>query len=195
VHGEVADRGFRLDVDVVDVVVDLERGLGRVGHLPDDHRRDLDRVAVLVVDLHAARLEVAHADAQLGLQVEGVDPPPTGLARRSLVGAEEHEHARLVRVDEHQPVIATQLGREQQERHDRAADRLVRRGFHEPVARRQHRQREHREGQPAVYGFSLDFVDHQAHSSGTIRYQDDITMIYRRWRARNYFQSRSGYFL
>ena len=58
-RGQVAERGLALDVDEVLVVVHLEQRLGRVHDPPDDDRRDLDRVAVVVVDLELGALEVA----------------------------------------------------------------------------------------------------------------------------------------
>ena len=44
-RGQIAHRRLGLDLDEVLVVVDLEQRLRRVDHAPDDHRRDLDRVA------------------------------------------------------------------------------------------------------------------------------------------------------
>ena len=59
--GQRAHRAFALHVDVVFVVVDVEDGFGGLDHAPDDHGGDLDRVAVLVVDLELAAFEIAHA--------------------------------------------------------------------------------------------------------------------------------------
>src|SRR3546814_3887234 len=56
-----AQRGLGLDVDEAFVVVDVVDRFGRIDHLPHDHRRDLDRAAVELVDLEPAALEVAHA--------------------------------------------------------------------------------------------------------------------------------------
>ena len=49
--GEVAQRRLALHGDEVLVVLDLEQGLGGVDHAPDHDRRDLDRVALAIVDL------------------------------------------------------------------------------------------------------------------------------------------------
>jgi hypothetical protein len=59
--GHLAQRGFRLHVHEILVVIDLEHGLGGVVHLPDHHGGDLDRRALQVVDLELAGFEVAHA--------------------------------------------------------------------------------------------------------------------------------------
>ena len=73
-RGQVAQRGLALHVHEVLVVVDLEERLGRVDDLPDDDRGDLDRVAVVVVDLELLALEVADAQRDLPLRVERVRP-------------------------------------------------------------------------------------------------------------------------
>jgi hypothetical protein len=57
--GEIAQRRFALDVDVVVVVVDLEERFGGVDDTPDDDGGDLDRVALEVVDLEPRALEIA----------------------------------------------------------------------------------------------------------------------------------------
>src|SRR5690606_3486159 len=72
--GHGADGGFGLDVHEALVVVDVVDGLGRIHDPPDHHRGDLDRAAVQLVDLELARLEVAHAQADLAGGVEGVVP-------------------------------------------------------------------------------------------------------------------------
>jgi hypothetical protein len=61
-------------VDEVLVVIDLEQGLCRVGHLPHHDGGDLDGVAIAVVDLQPAGLEVADAHGDAVSQGEGVDP-------------------------------------------------------------------------------------------------------------------------
>ena len=60
---DVTQRRLGLHADEVDVVVDREHRLRGVGHLPDDDRGDLDRVAVGVVDLQVVGLEVPDPDA------------------------------------------------------------------------------------------------------------------------------------
>ena len=86
-------------MDEVVVVVDVEERLGRVDDSPDDHGRDLDRVAGEVVDLQPFALEVPHPQRDAPLGEERVDPPQARLAHRTLVVAEELKHLRLVRAD------------------------------------------------------------------------------------------------
>src|ERR1043166_986866 len=70
-----AEGGFRLDVDEMLVIVDVEDGFERLDDAPDDDGRDLDRVAVVIVDLELAALEVAHAQRQPPAVRQRVDPP------------------------------------------------------------------------------------------------------------------------
>ena len=70
--GHRAQRRFGLDVHEALVVVDVVDRLGRIHDLPHDHRGDLDRAAVEVVDLELAALEVAHAQADLRLAKKGL---------------------------------------------------------------------------------------------------------------------------
>ena len=58
--GDVAQRGLGLNPDEVFRVLDREGSLGGVGDLPDNDRRDRDRVTVSVVDLELVGLEVVH---------------------------------------------------------------------------------------------------------------------------------------
>ena len=71
---QVAQRRLGLHLDVVVVVVHLEDRLGGVDDPPDDDRGDLDRVAVVVVDLEVRALEVADAQRDPLLGVERVGP-------------------------------------------------------------------------------------------------------------------------
>ena len=61
--GEMAQRRLGLDGHVLLVVVDVEHRARRVAHLPDHRRRDLDRIAALVVHLELFAVEVAQAQA------------------------------------------------------------------------------------------------------------------------------------
>ena len=97
-RGEVPQGRLGLDVDEVLVVVDLEQRLGRVGHLPDDDGGDLDRVAVVIVDLELGGLEVADAHGDRAALGERVHPLEALLADRAAVPAEEDEGACLVGV-------------------------------------------------------------------------------------------------
>ena len=84
------------------VVVDLEERLGGVGHAPDHDCRDLDRIAVAVVDLELLALEVAHLDRDARAAGERVDPPEALLLEAAGVTAEQHQRACLVGVHHRQ---------------------------------------------------------------------------------------------
>ena len=92
----------RLDLDEVLVVVDLEHRFGGVDHAPHDDRGDLDRVALVVVDLELRALEVADAQRDPLLRVERVRPAQARRPDRADVVAEELQHLALVRVDDEQ---------------------------------------------------------------------------------------------
>ena len=62
------------------VVVDLEQCLGGIDDLPDDDRGDFDRIAVEIVDLELARLEIANAQRHAAFAVERIGPARTGIA-------------------------------------------------------------------------------------------------------------------
>ena len=101
--GDVAQGRLGLHRDEVHVVVDGVRRLGGVGHLPDHDGGDLDRVAVGVVDLQMARLEVADPDADPAAHRERRQhPPEPGPADRADVAAEELDHRGLARRDDGQ---------------------------------------------------------------------------------------------
>ena len=95
---EVPEGRLGLDVHEVLVVVDLEQRLRRVGHLPDDDGRDLDRVAVLVVDLELGGLEVADADGDPAPLGERVHPMEALGMDGAPVVAEQDQGAGLVRI-------------------------------------------------------------------------------------------------
>ena len=93
-RGEVAERRLGLDVDEMLEVVDLEQRLRRIRDLPDDDRGDLDRVAVVVVDLEARRLEVADTHGDLAALGQRVDPVQALLTDGPVVATEQHEDPR-----------------------------------------------------------------------------------------------------
>jgi hypothetical protein len=68
------DGGLGLDGDELGEVIDGVQGAGRVLNLPDDHGRDLDRVAVRVIHLGLSRLLVADPGGHLPPAGERVDP-------------------------------------------------------------------------------------------------------------------------
>src|SRR5574337_273082 len=92
-------RRLALNMHVILVVVDAEHRLGGVQYLPDHHRGDLDRVAVVVVDLQLAALEIAYAQRNALLGVERIGPAQPLLAHRAGVPAEQLQHQPLVRRD------------------------------------------------------------------------------------------------
>src|SRR5690625_1242172 len=99
VVGGVPDGCFRLDGDEIDVVVHFESGAGRVFHLPDDDRRNLDRIAVGIVHFQDGRFVVADAAGNFCSGRERVHPSHAGRVDRAAVVAEQLHHARFVRGD------------------------------------------------------------------------------------------------
>ena len=93
------DGGLGLDGDELGEVVDGVDGVGGVADLPDDHGRDLDRVAVGVVDLGLRRFLVADPGGDLDAFGERVHPLQAGLADRAAVLAEQLDDAGLARHD------------------------------------------------------------------------------------------------
>ncbi len=57
--------------DVVGIIVDLERGFGRVDHPPDDDGGDLNGIAVVIAAFQMVRFEVTGSAGDLLLRVEG----------------------------------------------------------------------------------------------------------------------------
>jgi hypothetical protein len=102
-RGQVAHGGLRLHLHVVLVVVHLEDGLRGVHDAPDHDGRDLDRVAVVVVDLQASALEVPDAERDVPLAVERVGPSQPRRLDRPLVVSEELHHAAFVRINDEEP--------------------------------------------------------------------------------------------
>ena len=101
--GDVTNGGFGLDRDELLEVVDVEDGAGGVLDLPHDDRGDLDGVAVRVVDLRLAGLEVADPGRDPAAGVERVHPAQSRFPECARVGAAEQlQHARLVRFDQHE---------------------------------------------------------------------------------------------
>ena len=95
-RGHVAQRRFALHAHEVLEVVDVEERLRRVLHAPDDHGRDLDGVAALVVHLERLDVVVARAHAHLLAQVPGEGPAKARRALGADVVPEEREHGALV---------------------------------------------------------------------------------------------------
>ncbi len=91
-----AQRRFGLDVDIAFVVIDVVDRLGRIHHLPHDHRRDLDRAAFQFVDLELAAFEVAHPQRHLPGREERIVPAQPAVLDRAHVLAEQAQHRRLV---------------------------------------------------------------------------------------------------
>ena len=94
-----AQRRLALDVHEVFVVVDLEQRLRSVDDLPDDDCGNLDRIAIEIVDLEFARLEIANAQGHAAFAVERIGPARTGVAHGADVAAEELQHFAFVRRD------------------------------------------------------------------------------------------------
>jgi hypothetical protein len=93
-----------LDVDEALVVLDVEGRLGGVADQPGDHGRDLDRVAVGVVDLEHVGVEVADPQREGAPGRQRVDPVEPGTPHRAHVVAQEDRHLGLVGLDDEEPV-------------------------------------------------------------------------------------------
>src|SRR5258708_17344566 len=72
----VPDCRLGLDSDELSEVVDRIYSLRGVPNLPDDHGRDLDWIAVSVVDLGLGRLEVANPGGNRDAAGKTTHPPP-----------------------------------------------------------------------------------------------------------------------
>jgi hypothetical protein len=91
-------RSLALYVNEVLIVVHIENGLKGLNDPPHHDRGDLDRIAVAIVHLEFAALEIAHPQRQLAPGGQGVNPPEPGRLDRALVDAEQGDHTRFVRV-------------------------------------------------------------------------------------------------
>ena len=100
---QVAQRRLALHLHVVVVVVDFEHGFGGVDDLPHDDRGDLDRVALVVVDLQLRRSRSCAPAATRASSCRGDWPSAGRLARGADVVAEQLQHLRLVGVDDEEP--------------------------------------------------------------------------------------------
>ena len=104
------------------VVVHLEARLGGLDDLPDHDGRDLDRVALDVVDLQLLALEVADTLRNPLLGVERVGPPQPRFFHGAHVASEQLQHLPFVRVHDEQAAETDQAHR----LHDRRRARLAR---------------------------------------------------------------------
>ena len=176
--GQGADGRFHLDLHELFVVVHVEDRAGGIHHLPDHHGADLDRVAVLVVDLEDLGVEVTHPQAHLAAAGQGVGPPKAVFRDAADVAPEEDQHLGLIGLDREE------AGRQQQEQEagnqapgQRAPARLAcGRGEKEPGfpgAKERQRQNDHQHGK-AAYLEGLSFLNL---SHNTSWYHNDITLI------------------
>ena len=147
---DVPDRGLGLDRHELDEVVHRVQGLGGVPDLPDDHGRDLDRVAVGVVHLGHRGLVVADPGGYLAPLGERVDKAHPGSPDRAVVLAEQLDHAGLTGLDrgqaaEQQRANDREQGDEERQQALRAAAVVMRdhdqphRGDHQDEADHQYR--------------------------------------------------------
>src|SRR4029453_15738956 len=97
---QVTHRRLALYVNEVLVVVHVKDRLGRFDHAPHDHGRDLDRITILIVHLEPAAFEIAHAQRDVAAQGQRVYPPESLLLKRALVGPEQLDDLRLIRVND-----------------------------------------------------------------------------------------------
>ena len=152
----VAQRGLGLHRDVGDVVVHVEERLGGIGHVPHHDGRNLDGVALLVVDLDALAVVGARTERNLGRDaggrlgcpqpllaglfgsllvgagrahlaaVEGVGPVETGFADGADVVSEEEADLGLTRLEGDEPRAHDDAQREQDESSNHQGNRKVR---------------------------------------------------------------------
>ena len=135
---QVAQRRFALHVDEVVVVVDLEDGLGRVDDPPDHHRGDLDRVALVVVDLQACRSRSCAPAARCASWCRtgwpsGVRAPSPCPCSRRRAGAPP-----LVRVDHEQASHQEDPKHHRERETDDLRGRVRRCALHQAVHARRH---------------------------------------------------------
>ena len=158
--GQVADRGLALHLQVVLVVVHLEDGLRGVHHPPDHDGRDLDGVAVGVVDLQPGVLEVADAQGHPPLRVEGVGPAQALVARGAAVGPEELQHDPLVRVHGEHPADEQDVEGEQQAEAHHPQARPVPGRLDDPEDRPSQQHEEHQQHQQPGRRRPFTLADH-----------------------------------
>src|SRR5258708_36247928 len=101
--GNVPDCRLGLDSDELSEVVDRIYSLRGVPNLPDAHGRDLDWIAVSVVDLGLGRLEVANPGGNRDAAGKRIHPLQAGLAYGAAVTAEQLDHTGLSWRDGGQP--------------------------------------------------------------------------------------------
>ncbi len=114
---DVPDRGLGLGRHELDELVHRVESQRRVVDLPDDHGRDLDRVAVGVVDLGQRRFVVADPGRHPAALRERVDPAQAGFPDRAGVPAEQLDHTGFTG-DDLEEAALRQDAREQQEHAD-----------------------------------------------------------------------------
>jgi len=96
----VAHRRLALDDDVLVVVIDVEGSAIRIFHLPNDDGGDFDRIPRFFIHLQTITVQVPRAKGDPLLRIEGIGPVEPVLLDRTLVGSEENQHARVVRIDD-----------------------------------------------------------------------------------------------
>ena len=79
---QVPQSRLALHAHIVLVVLDVEDRLRTVIHAPHHHRRDLNRIAALIVHLDRLHVEVAGTQRQLDLAEERVRPAPRRMRGR-----------------------------------------------------------------------------------------------------------------
>lgn len=136
--GDVPHGRLGLRLDELGEVLDLEHRAGRVLHPPHHDRRQLDGVAVRVVDLEDVRLVVADAGGDLLAAGQRVDPAQPLGPDRPPVAAEELYDPRLPGGDRVEPA-------HREERRDGQQDAHRDQGHLERV-RAHHRAEEHQAG-------------------------------------------------
>ena len=112
---------FFVDGDVLGVY--LEDGLVDVLDLPYEDEADEDGVAVAVIDLDGVHVDVAGAERDFLLGVEGIDPEEAGAGEGAAVFAEEYHGPGLVRLKDHETY--KEYGRNDEEENGGCAENAV----------------------------------------------------------------------
>jgi hypothetical protein len=102
-RGQVAQRRFALDMDVIFVMIHFERRFGCVHNSPHHYGRNLDRVTVMVIDLEARRLKVPDAQRHRLPAGKRIHPVQPRGPHSPGVLAKQLYNDSLVRVDDEQP--------------------------------------------------------------------------------------------